>query len=46
MRRLAPMARAPVGGALIATQDMVLVTDGAPELLSAKFNTDEAFVIA
>ena len=25
-------------------QDMVLVTDGAPELLSAKFNTDEAFV--
>ena len=27
-------------------QDMILVTDGAPELLSAKFNTDEAFVIS
>src|SRR5688572_3675231 len=27
-------------------QDMILVTDGKPELLSAKFNTDEAFVIS
>ena len=26
-------------------QDMVLVTTGAPELLSAKFNTDEPFVV-
>ena len=26
-------------------QDMVLVTDGAPVLLSPKFNTDEAFVV-
>lgn len=25
-------------------QDMILVTDGAPELLSPKFNTDKAFV--
>jgi Xaa-Pro aminopeptidase len=25
-------------------QDMVLVTNGAPELLSAKFNTDEPFI--
>ncbi len=27
-------------------QDMILVTDGAPELLSPKFNTDQAFVAA
>lgn len=26
-------------------QDMILVTDGAPVLLSPKFNTDEAFVV-
>ena len=26
-------------------QDMLLVTDGAPELLSTKFNTDEPFVV-
>ncbi len=25
-------------------QDMILVTKGAPELLSAKFNTDQPFV--
>lgn len=27
-------------------QDMILVTDGAPVLLSPKFNTDRAFVAA
>ena len=27
-------------------QDMILVTEGAPELLSPKFNTDQAFVAA
>ena len=27
-------------------QDMILVTDGAPLLLSAKFDTDEAFVVS
>jgi len=27
-------------------QDMILVRDGAPELLSDSFNTDEAFIVA
>jgi hypothetical protein len=26
-------------------QDMILVTDGAPQLLSPKFNTDQPFVV-